>query len=415
MKPNGRGMSIAVMLLLLLTITHFLNFQAYWALVLIAVAVVAVPLVRKSMYAVPMAQLVVLCITFGMYFLIYQSMHEVAHYQYVIYLIGPPGFYYCGMVMMKYEKNNRATFFENCLLVIALGGTLYALACACYKVLNYSTYAQLLVSNRIPTSMYSRYGLEIWTNTLFQPTNLNSYCLVAIVSLFPARRFVENKWKRRMFYVAGGIGILICFLTASRTNLLFLLISWFVVTVLCSRGKKKLRTMRVKRNSIYLAVVGMVCLLMLSQKLITVAQNSALGNRLVKENLSFATDGRWVRMARVFTHLLDYPFGGMPYTMAHNLWLDVARVTGLLPMAFMIAFTIGTLLSVGRMVVRNKRNDLGIWMASVIVTMFGAFMFEPVIEGRPYIFMVYCLFAGMAKVTEKAMCSSIQRRRMLNQ
>lgn len=91
---------------------------------------------------------------------------------------------------------------------------------------------------------------------------------------------------------------------------------------------------------------------------------------------------------------ISYPFGGekMYYSFYHNLWLDVRKVGGLIPMIILIIFSIK---SVTLITSTLKNSAISIQTRSLIGSMFLAIFtvlfMEPVIEGS-YIFLLYFIF-----------------------
>lgn len=385
-----------ILFLLLLIITQFNNMQVYWSVAFILMILFVQIYPSGKMYRLPVTQWVVLILTFVTYFAFYKQNHEVEIFRYMTYLIGPPLFYYCGMVYTRrYKGDHIEEVFENVMLILSLGGTLYATACCVYKYMNYGQYLSLMVSESIVKSMQSRYALDIWSGALFQPTNLNSYCIFSVISLFPATRFVENKVKKILFYCSAILAVIVCLVSASRTNLLFLILAFLLGVLATGDFGKKRGIFSLTKSKVLGALVLVLSLLIFSDQIATLIQNSSLGARLGSQNLTVSTDGRWERMGIVLEHILDYPFGNMPYGEAHNLWLDTARVSGIAPMILMMIFTVSAVFNALKYYRRkNCSLELRIWMLLAVFILFLSFMIEPVLEGRPYIFIIFCFLAG---------------------
>lgn len=386
-----------ILFLLLLIITQFNNMQVYWSFAFFLTILFVQIYPSGKMYRLPVIQWVVLILTFVLYFAVYRQNHEVEIFRYMTYLIGPPLFYYCGMVYTrKYKDDHFVVNFENIMLVLSLGGTIYATACCIYKFMNYGQYLSLMVSESIVKSMQSRYALDIWSGSLFQPTNLNSYCIFSVISLFPATRFVENKMKKRLFYCSAVLAVIVCLVSASRTNLLFFILAFLLGVLVTGDFGKKKGIFAPTKSKVLGAFVLVFLLLIFSDQIAGLIQNSSLGARLDSQNLTVSNDGRWERMGLVFEHILDYPFGNMPYSEAHNLWLDTARVSGIAPMISMILFTISAVYNALKYYRRKYCNlQLRVWTLLTVCILFLSFMIEPVLEGRPYVFIIFCFIAGI--------------------
>lgn len=81
---------------------------------------------------------------------------------------------------------------------------------------------------------------------------------------------------------------------------------------------------------------------------------------------------------------------------AHNLWLDVSRVAGILPFLTIILFTIICISLVYHIVINTPENH---FFNTTILTYFCGFMIvffvEPIMEGFFTFFLIYCVFIGI--------------------
>jgi hypothetical protein len=121
-------------------------------------------------------------------------------------------------------------------------------------------------------------------------------------------------------------------------------------------------------------------------------------DRSMDDGRNFNTAGgradRWTSgLEAVFTDPLGWDFNRFGY--AHNLWIDVARQGGVMPLAFLLMFTAYTFN--GWLKVLNfLKKDL--FIRSYLFLYFSSFMLmfsvEPIMEGMYELFMLFCLFAG---------------------
>lgn len=139
-------------------------------------------------------------------------------------------------------------------------------------------------------------------------------------------------------------------------------------------------------------------------------------DRMGNETAGIATGGgRTELWAYYGSKILSYPFGNMPdhpflNEYAHNLWIDVARRTGIIPLAFLLAFFFSTWRNIYRFI-RFSAADR--FLKNVVLVVTVAFMLqfsvEPVLEGMFMLFVLYCLFCGMIKrylQTDNCICRS---------
>ena len=122
-----------------------------------------------------------------------------------------------------------------------------------------------------------------------------------------------------------------------------------------------------------------------------------LYTRLISDNVESEPrfDAWWATISGLF----NYPMGGrrtnLNISFVHNLWLDVAYDTGIIPFILLLIFTIYTL----RNIMVFLKTDYPIYLKSIILSMTSAFliifMFEPVLQGVTIHFVLYCLMSGI--------------------
>lgn len=89
---------------------------------------------------------------------------------------------------------------------------------------------------------------------------------------------------------------------------------------------------------------------------------------------------------------------------AHNLWLDVGRVAGSIPLIPLVVFTISAILNIYKVVTFNKDD---IFFRQLILGMgiafFITFFMEPVMEGLFIMFLFFCFYFGTVVGIKKYM------------
>ena len=96
---------------------------------------------------------------------------------------------------------------------------------------------------------------------------------------------------------------------------------------------------------------------------------------------------------------LDISYGA---TYAHNLWLDAMVIAGWVPAILLMAYTICT---VCRMIRLVKKYGMGDWFSSIYfsvnLSLLLGFMVEPVLQGAPHVFVLWCALNSIAQRMEK--------------
>ena len=126
--------------------------------------------------------------------------------------------------------------------------------------------------------------------------------------------------------------------------------------------------------------------------------NTALGQRELTSVVrnSISQNSRWVYAGDILELLPQYPLGNMPYNhFAHNLWVDIAKETGVIPFILYIAFVIAALFEGGKYFFNVKgESEKAIFIAAIIVAHVLVFFTEPIMEGSPLMFAIFCFIVG---------------------
>ena len=103
--------------------------------------------------------------------------------------------------------------------------------------------------------------------------------------------------------------------------------------------------------------------------------------------------------------LLEHPFGGLKtLKYAHNLWLDIARVSGWFPLFLFLVVTIRWIKYTIYLYKDKTRNNVfRILAVAMSVCLFVYFNVEPILEGASVLFSYFCVFLGIlsTKTTPK--------------
>lgn len=121
-------------------------------------------------------------------------------------------------------------------------------------------------------------------------------------------------------------------------------------------------------------------------------------DRLNDDEFGVGTAGgrteRWIGgLESIITDPFGWEFSRFGY--AHNLWLDVARVAGVIPLFFLIIFTFvsfKTWLKTLKLLSSDlfMRSYIFIFFISIILL----FNVEPIMEGMYLLFLLFCMFIG---------------------
>ena len=142
------------------------------------------------------------------------------------------------------------------------------------------------------------------------------------------------------------------------------------------------------------------CVVLLLIELNVINQNviDAYTNRNEGGSSVSSVGGRWDMWTDGIQNVFRYPLGwdveGAQYGYAHNLWIDVARVSGILPF---LCFLMATLISYGKLfkLLRSKDMTIVPLLLGLNVCFFLSTFVEPVVEAIPLYFYLYMMLWGI--------------------
>ena len=108
--------------------------------------------------------------------------------------------------------------------------------------------------------------------------------------------------------------------------------------------------------------------------------------------------GRSERWEKSLTNIIEEPLGWSldEFSYSHNMWLDVARVGGVIAFILLVLYTIRSFGNLRRAISRNP-NELALnnLIICFSIAMFLQFFVEPIFEGIFHLFIFYCFFQGI--------------------
>lgn len=97
----------------------------------------------------------------------------------------------------------------------------------------------------------------------------------------------------------------------------------------------------------------------------------------------------------------EYPLGAYSINKghyAHNIWLDAARVAGIVPFFSLVIMTLGFIYNTYKVLINNRISKFFKTLVLLLsVSIVFQFSMEPVLEGVPMLFILFCLLWGMTK------------------
>lgn len=314
---------------------------------------------------------------------------------FVTLAVGAPLMYMAGQQFVHFSTDKVREYKTIC-WIISIGMFLFAIL-SYFKngvVYNYKDGQDL---RQIP---------DFWVGnaSLWQATNINGYTVFAIILSMIC--FFQKKERKKIllaFILLVG-SLYLTLITAARTNLflIVLIIISYVVLTLLLRQNFRFISRKHTLSKVFMAILGLILAQIVILNLDSLLRHLPLGafmERLNNRQLSISSDGRWEMWANVLQEIPTHFWGNITSVYAaHNIYLDVARESGVIPMILLLIFTIMLLVTAWKLL-WDKRYPLDLRMLNgvLIFSLWGSFLIEPVMGAKPFVFISFCMVCGMQK------------------
>ena len=257
-----------------------------------------------------------------------------------------------------------------------------------------------------------------------------SLCLIIFINLFVHNNFLYSPIaEQRVFFIGNseegiaatviGVFISLCFVGVSlffycKTNL-FRKISYLILSILALYTT----TFLLNRSGIFITLVGFLIVSLYCSKknvirtiaIVAIAYglymffvsmgwiDHSVITAYEERNEDLSTGGsRFERWGMAIDYLFDYPFGWSQHDgrYAHNMWLDVARSAGLIPMVLLFIITFRMIKDIW-VICKFKPNNISILFLCLFACFMSSMLVEPVIENVPALFLIFLFLAGNIK------------------
>ena len=320
---------------------------------------------------------------FLFYFLWYQgaSLGDVCNY-----LVAPWLIYWMGRNMACRSSADNLPL--RAATALTLGFWAYGLLCIIY-----SMYVA-------PPMAGSRLMYKFWDQTPLSVTSGGLLFPMAI-GISMGQLTARNKLRTRLFWLAVlGVCVYYCFTWAHRTTIYIIgiLAVYNYLAFLFAMEVSPVRKTFLVLGSVLLASVVTLCLVLDVGGCHTWLQGQWLYQRLT-DPLAANSGSRFEIWSSFFSQWLLYPLGGKQFDISasfvHNMWLDVYYLCGVLPFLALLAATVRITANVLRYrKVRAGDSRSAHILANCFISVFLAFMVEPVMSAYPYVLLAMLLISG---------------------
>lgn len=315
---------------------------------------------------------------------------------FVTLAVGAPLMYMAGQQFIHFA-DDKEKYYNRVLWIVSLGMFLFAML---------SFLKNGVIYNYEP-GMDLRQVPDLWIGDayLWQATNINGYCVFAIIVSIVAL-LQKTKGVKVLFSVVLLLGsVYLSLVTAARTNLFLvvLVLACYIFLILILKNKK---IWYIRRNSVIKGYIILMAGIILApiiilnfEKVVIYLPMEAFIERMSNRTLSIADDGRWEMWTQVIEGIPTHFWGNNTSVYAaHNIYLDVAREAGVIPMCLLLIFTLMIIVTAFR-VICNKRWSMQIRILNsiLIFSLWLSFLIEPVMNAKPFVFIAFCMVCGMQK------------------
>lgn len=376
---------MALLVLMIFEIPYFNMFLVAGLLMLLLYTIV------YKRRPVANGEMIVLLLFISLYFIIDSKLAQSNTYK-LWYTVSTVSLYTCGYYM-RFDGLNideRSYKVENMIKIIAVSYTAYVLITVIYS----SIRGQFVLT---------RNPLNLWTGTLRAATHYGTMSIIPLA--YGIHLTVGNEEKRGRF--AGWLLIIfviaVAIITASRTVLLLIplgaIIAYFANVKM--RGNFQRKHLSQLFGSLILLGLGVVVFVTDMFGIQTLFFRTQLGQRyLLGYAPTLMNDGRIKNLEFFFQHLRQSMWGGgYSRTNAgnlHNVFLNVFDLSGIVPFALLILFTIWVKRDYKRVTVNQSVNiPTRLLLLLVLSLSFVQMLLEPTMESVPVFMWCLLLICGM--------------------
>jgi|GEM_PF-1830860 len=375
---RGIGFPIIFLLVIFLSDTYSLTIKSGYALVAALFALKG----RTITYNMDRDFLVVLAFASTYTMFDYFGDHRGIQYL-IIQATFPPAFYALGMIMGDAKLTNKGVV----ILLVTLG-FIYSTSSLLSTLFDIKQGGLAQTTREIPS---------FWTGEKIKSTGMASYLIYN--SVIPAIIVANRKrfsvlWKLVLAAIFA-ISLIASFRLGSRTLIAISGLSFFVSLLYILSKQSLLDNIKLLGMLVVCAIIAFMTLPFDLDSPIF----STLGHRMQTSRgiESTATAGnRTALWAEGLKNLFNHPLGWNSRMHHHNLWLDVPKVVGIVPLIFLLINNVLCLSSLKKaFFISGKDTGLNVTFLLYFFATFLLFFTEPIMEGNFFSVVVYFLFLGV--------------------
>ncbi len=257
----------------------------------------------------------------------------------------------------------------------------------------------ILIYTINPATMTERSMINIWGGQM-TATLQNLLFIPTISLLFYGIYILKNRKRKMLIIIACLIAVYGSIISASRT-VLYLVPVCFLIGMILTAEKN-----HYKRTYTVISVFVMVVLIVVAYEvnlfgIRSWVESSSLGERIatgISRNDSIIENARWTMSFKILSELPSHLFGNITSVRyAHNLFLDIAKYTGVIPAAGLLLWFVVEGVKHLEYTLSDFSDEWDAILFSMASGFMIAFFLEPILEGLPIIFGAFCYLCGVMR------------------
>lgn len=404
-KQKERLLYLGICLFLVCYFMQLWNFQMIWMLGISAVFCCCF-LIRQKVLRIDVG-LVLLAVTMCSFYVMQYGLRAVAT---MIPYVPVAMYVLANYLAGEFKgKENWEKKFIGILLCLVIGYTLHGMM---NSYLYYAGYVK----------QGTRQWFDIWTKTYMPGTQHNLFYLPVLAMVFPAMmKFREHKIGSSLIMLCALFFIYTSLVTKSRLSILIfaMIFCGEALLYLILESKRLKEFFCNKKTWMFLGggvlTAGILGFLLKDLPVIRAfAENLGRGGGIL-HNVRFQLQ------AKALGQLFDYPFGGRQMDLfvkydhqyIHNVWLDMANASGIIPFFAFSAFAVFSIVVLIRFLMRKDFSaTLKMITAGLYMTFFLFYWVEPALDASIHYMAPWMLIIGMMHgiLTEKVIHLNFLRR-----
>ncbi|MEL7268256.1 MAG: hypothetical protein AAGL34_01630 [Bacteroidota bacterium] len=319
----------------------------------------------------------------GIYALFYATDPSLGSQFVLIYAFIPTTLYISGKILQKELNNDLSAFW-----LLFFVGFVFSLPGIISILMDISANGFVKIKRDVT---------NIWTGELQSATNVASgfalnMCIPGLLLL--GWKTIQKK-SHQFFLIGIYVISLICVLRLGSRTQIALSVFTLIVAVFY-----KLRKQNARQN------VGLIFLIFLSVNVVVSYATLDTDTELLsayadransKTNSASTAGGRTQKWEKSIAQMFKEPLGWdlREFGFSHNLWLDTARVGGILALFLLLLFTFGASKKIYKLYkLHNRPKLLNGQLILYCTCFFLSFFVEPILEGYFILFSLFCLTMG---------------------